>query len=348
MSFRKTVVQLFNGKSGTRYAKKKDLTTNPTLAAAGFETREILSENWPINPFARMHNAYRGLDPVRALRVLVTERNADLICAHLESALLILLLRPFFFFRVPVLIWEVPWSPGWRYRDLTCRLAIPRADWCVVFGSSQLQLIKDNFGSGVKASVIMFCVDTDFYKPQPALAQPERYIWSCGVDPGRDFNLLLEATKDIDITIRIKAGSNAKSAISHPNAIWETRFLPQEEFRERYAGALMVVVCTKDTPNAAGITSLMEALSMGKPTIVSDNPALRDYLPPPDAAIVVPVGDCAALRKAILFLLENPQIATAMGERARIFAERNFGMARHYQAMAETFSAAIESRPRNG
>jgi glycosyltransferase involved in cell wall biosynthesis len=103
-----------------------------------------------------------------------------------------------------------------------------------------------------------------------------------------------------------------------------------------------VVVCTKNTPNAAGVTSLMEALSMGRPTIVSDNPSLKDYLPPADAAIVVPVGDVEALRNAILWVLEHPTEAEEMGRKARAFAETRFSADRHYEAMGRIFLKAIK------
>jgi glycosyltransferase involved in cell wall biosynthesis len=119
--------------------------------------------------------------------------------------------------------------------------------------------------------------------------------------------------------------------------IFENRFLPPEEFRQQYADASVVVVCTNVTPNASGVTSLMEALSMGRPTIVSDNPALRDYFPPDDTVLVVPVGDAAALRKAITYVLENPDTAETMGQKARAFAEQRFSAKRHYDDIAKLY-----------
>ena len=80
---------------------------------------------------------------------------------------------------------------------------------------------------------------------------------------------------------------------------------------------------------------------MGKPVIVSDNPALRDYLPPPDAGIVVPVGDERALRAALCRLIDDPEEAGRMGARARDYAQRQFAPARHYTLMAEMFDRVI-------
>jgi glycosyltransferase involved in cell wall biosynthesis len=346
------VVQLFNGRAPTaRNRPESEFDTHPVLRAQGFKTRELTTYPWPCNPFANMHNAYRGLDPLRALCVLLKYRKAGLICAHLESAAVILMLKKLFFFRVPVLIWEVPWSPGWRYREILSRIAIPRADTNVVFGSNQIQLLRACYGESVLVEPILFCIDTDYYRPVPRSTEVHRpVVWSCGLDPGRDFGLLLEAAEGIDATIRIKAAPDlALDLKSYPNAVQEMEYLPREEFRQAYADAAVVVVCTKSTLNAAGVTSLMEALSMGRPTIVSDNPALRDYLPPSDAAIVVPVGDGEALRNAIRWVLEHPAEAEEMGRKARAFAEARFSVDYHFEAMGRIFFRTIagnrESRP---
>jgi glycosyltransferase involved in cell wall biosynthesis len=287
-----------------------------------------------------MHNAYCGLDPLKALKVLLTARKADLICAHLESSVLILLLRRLFCFRVPVLIWEMPWSPGWRFRETVARLALPRAQGCVVFGRNQIHLIHREFGNGVPVFFQLFHTDTEFYSPRSGTPSARKIVWSCGLDAGRDFSVLLEASKHVDALFRIKAGKLRAPANEFPNVALESRFLPPEEFRQQYANASVVVVCTQDTPNASGVTSLMEALSMGRPTIVSDNPALRDYIPQ-DATLVVPVGDAEALRKAITYLLENPDIAETMGRRARDFALKHFSAERHFAEMAKLYRALI-------
>ena len=347
MAHRLRVVQLFNGGRGGNRAPRQTIEFNPQLTEAGFELISIQPYRWPLNPLARMHNAYRGLDPLRSLGVLIRERKADLICAHLESAVVILLLRRIFGFRVPVLIWEVPWSPGWRYREVISRLAIPRADHCVVFSSNQLDLLYDTFGHNVAATCVPFCVDTDFFQPQPLPDRNSRYVWSCGLDVGRDFEVLLEASKGVNANFRIKASRKLGLAPdAFPNVSEEDGFLPAELFRERYAKASVVVVSTKRTPNASGVTSLMESLAMGRPTIVSDNPALKDYLPPEGAGIVVPVGDAAALKKAILFLLDNPNVAEEMGRKARLFAEERLSRERHYSDMADVFTRTIQEQAR--
>jgi glycosyltransferase involved in cell wall biosynthesis len=335
----KTVIQLFNG--GTAHEMQPNRVgeiANQAFQDAGLKVRMLPPHRWPWNPFARMHNAFRGLDPLRTLKVLLSCRKADLICAHLESAVLLLLARRIFGFKVPLLIWEVPWSHGWRYREIVTQLAVPRSQACVVFSRNQIGLIHEKYGPDVPVFFQPFHTDTEFYSPRPGADPQRKIVWSCGLDSGRDFATLLEASRNLDAIFRIKAPKNLNApAAEFPNVIFENRFLPPEEFRQQYADASVVVVCTNVTPNASGVTSLMEALSMGRPTIVSDNPALRDYFPPDDTVLVVPVGDAAALRKAITYVLENPDTAETMGQKARAFAEQRFSAKRHYDDIAKLY-----------
>lgn len=341
MTLHHKIIQLFNvhgDESSTELAPDSGpshIGFEQVLENSGFVAETISPYTWPWNPAARMHSAYLGLDPLRAVRVLLTRRKVAIVCAHLESGLLILLLRRLFRFRPPVVIWEVPWSPGWTYREIVSRLAISRADCCVVFSSSQIKTLHDNYGYDKSIIFIPFYIDTDFYRPLPRPAGVEPYVFSCGLDAGRDFDILLDVSANIPGRILIKMGRDSMASQAVPSNVSVVRdHLSYEKYRELYAGASIVVVTTRDTPNAAGVTTLMEAMAMGKPVIVSDNPALRDYLPPLEAGIVIPIGDRISLQAAIIGLLENPLKAEAMGQRAREFALKNFHPRLHVQAVA--------------
>lgn len=224
MTSNHTLIQLFNGcDDGSRTKSTPDsvpdhCNSEQVLRDSGFAIETIPASGWPWNPAAKMHNAYLGLDPLRALRVLFTRRKATIVCAHLESGLLILLLRRLLGFRPPVVIWEVPWSPGWGYRDIISRLAIPRADCCVVFSSNQIKMLQDRYGRETPVAFIPFCIDTEFYRPMPAPAGVTPYVFSCGLDAGRDFDVLLDVAARVPGHIMIKASRTfALDQDAYPN-----------------------------------------------------------------------------------------------------------------------------------
>jgi glycosyltransferase involved in cell wall biosynthesis len=335
------IVQMFNARGGAAAPAGPD-AYNPRreeamLRTLGFDMETIPAFGLPFNPAARMHNAYLGLDPLRAIRILLTRRRAALICAHLESAVVLLLLRRLFRFRPPVVIWEVPFSPGWAFRERIGRLAMARADGAVVFSSSQIGLARQTYGAASPVWFIPFAVDLTFFRP--AAGAGPGTILSAGRDAGRDFGIVVRAAQGLGVAVTIRAGGKPDAL---PAGVrWIEAHVPYAQYRALYEEAAIVVVATGDTLNACGVTSLMEAMAMGKPVIVSDNPALRDYLPPPDAGIVVPVGDEAALRAALRRLIDDPEEARRMGVRAREFAQRQFSPARHYTRMAEMFDRVI-------
>jgi glycosyltransferase involved in cell wall biosynthesis len=89
-------------------------------------------------------------------------------------------------------------------------------------------------------------------------------------------------------------------------------------------GGLDVFVhCPTSWPEGLGIATL-EAMAMGKPTIVSDNFGLTETTQDKVTGFVVPKGDALALSRAILTLLKDKQLASDMGKRARDRAERLF------------------------
>lgn len=69
--------------------------------------------------------------------------------------------------------------------------------------------------------------------------------------------------------------------------------------------------------------SLLEAMALGVPAVVTDVPALVDVVESGRAASIVPVSDAAALARALRHLLDNREEATRMAAQGRqIFSER--------------------------
>lgn len=62
-------------------------------------------------------------------------------------------------------------------------------------------------------------------------------------------------------------------------------------------------------------TAVLEAMSNAKPIIVYDHPPLN-YIISESSGILVPVGDVRKLAEAVLYLIENPEIARQLGENA--------------------------------
>jgi glycosyltransferase involved in cell wall biosynthesis len=102
------------------------------------------------------------------------------------------------------------------------------------------------------------------------------------------------------------------------------------------AGLDVFVHCPTSLAEGLGIGTL-EAMAMGKPTIVSDNFGLKETTLDKVTGFVVPKGDVLALSQAILTLLKDRKLASDMGKRARLQAERLFDIRKNVRQVEELF-----------
>lgn len=68
----------------------------------------------------------------------------------------------------------------------------------------------------------------------------------------------------------------------------------------------------------------LEAAAAAKPVVTTDATGARDSVLHNKTGFIVPVGDSVALRAALQQLLENPTLATQMGQAGRVWVEREF------------------------
>src|SRR5665213_339940 len=162
-------------------------------------------------------------------------------------------------------------------------------------------------------------LETDFFRPSEAPTGD--YIFSIGRDVGRDFPTLLAAMDDVPAELWLRTSL----ALPPVAATMQNLHLLRErvddcQLRELYAGCRFVVAPLLETNNASGVSTIQEAGAMGKALVVTDNPAIRDFIVPDETCLLVPLHDPAAMRAAILRLLNNPDLCERLGRNARQFA----------------------------
>src|SRR5579875_3417264 len=198
-------------------------------------------------------------------------------------------------------------------------------------------------------------------------------ICSAGLEY-RDHETLVRAAADLPVRVAIAAGSRwsrhrGPGRAPVPENVTMTR-LDYAALRDLYAAARFVVVPLREVENQAGVTTLLEAMAMGKAVIVSATRGQRDVmrgrlwtaagpshltLGDPtvfgvtgaeamvETGIYVPPGDPAALRAAIRHLLDHPDEAARMGAAGRSLAARWFSLDRYVAEIAAAV-AGCEAR----
>jgi glycosyltransferase involved in cell wall biosynthesis len=213
----------------------------------------------------------------------------------------------------------------------------------------QFELARDELGiPEQRLALVPYQVDTSFWQPQPTTSE-ERMICSAGLE-FRDYPTLTRAVEGVNVRVVIGAASHWSK---RPNTAAETHSTNVEvarfdylALRDLYARAMLVVVPLSDTDFQAGITTILEAMSMGKAVVVTHSwgqtdavedrrtvtrgtrPRLRPQSFLHDLAaqaglqldptgFYVPPEDPEALRRAICYLIERPEERRRLGEAGR-------------------------------
>jgi glycosyltransferase involved in cell wall biosynthesis len=90
-------------------------------------------------------------------------------------------------------------------------------------------------------------------------------------------------------------------------------------------------------------TTLIEAMSCGKPVVVTDAGGLS-YLVSPEGGKRVPVGDSVALSTALVDLLQSPEQRKAMGRHNRMVVERLMSWDSVVKRLEEIYVETIQRR----
>lgn len=175
---------------------------------------------------------------------------------------------------------------------------------------------------------------------------PVPTICSAGLER-RDYATLIEAVDGLPVKLVIAAASywskqqnDVQEKPLPPNV--EIIALDYQGLRKLYAQSAFVVMPLQDVDFQAGVTTILEAMSMSKAIVVTHSLGQEDVVIDRRAAtrglqlrvlpngfarreddpqpgfgpngLYVPPGDVAALRRAIRFLLDNPEMAVTLGK----------------------------------
>jgi glycosyltransferase involved in cell wall biosynthesis len=239
-------------------------------------------------------------------------------------------------------------------------------DRIVLHSSVQHRLAISELGiPPERLALLPYQVDTEFWRPTPVAE--ERLICSVGLEH-RDYPTLFRAVDGMDVQVAVAAASywshqrnTAADAPPPPNVT--VGAYNYHDLRDLYARAALVVVPLFDVDFQAGITTILEAMAMGKAVVVThtrgqvdvveDRRAVTRGTPPrrrdesllrsvaaaagvtlEPNGLYVPPGDSVALRRAIAYLLDHPEERARLGAAGRRAVERLVTVERFAQGIA--------------
>jgi glycosyltransferase involved in cell wall biosynthesis len=238
----------------------------------------------------------------------------------------------------------------------------------------QYDLAMNELGLSVdKLALIPYQADTEFWQPQPDI-EAEQLICSAGLE-FRDYPTLVQAVDGLDVRVVIGAAShwskrrNTAAATATPSNVEVDRF-DYVALRKLYARSALVVVPLDDVDFQAGVTTILEAMAMAKPVIVTHSSGQTDVVVDrrmmtrgaelrdrPSSLLsrvaetagleiqpngfYVPPNDPGALRRAIEYLLDRPEERERLGAAGRSSVERLAGLEHYVARLRGLVDAAI-------
>lgn len=296
---------------------------------------------FPWNPLANKGAMWAGLDLLRALKVLLFDRKAEVIVSVFESnALFVLMLRRLFFFKPKIVLWEVS-GRGWPKRDRILDYVVPRVDHVFVLTEDQRVKVEAQYRLRNPARVLGFAIDDTFFRAQ-GQAGEGRFVLAVGDDISRDYPTLIEACRQAGLPLKLR--SNAKFAV--PDDASHVTFvnrLSYKELRDLYDQATIVVVPLKQADYPGGITAIYEAMSMSKPLIVSRTSMTIGLVSDGEDGVLVAPGDPADMATALLSLWNDQPVRQALGSAARHRLERDYSHTAYIRRFAALLRQAAGS-----
>jgi glycosyltransferase involved in cell wall biosynthesis len=221
------------------------------------------------------------------------------------------------------------------------RFVYGAVDRVVVFSENQRSTLAELVGiDPSRILVVEFGIDLD--EIGAIECSDTGTVVAAGRDRGRDWPTLVTASAGTGWTVDLVTRMQQVRSLDLPPEIVLHGYVPRDEYLALMARASVVVVPTDVREYPTGQTVLLEAMAMGKACVVTDTPAMSDYLTHDQNAWLVPPGDPVALRAAIATLLADEHLRARLGDAARRWSLDAGGATRMWDRIGAAIHEEIE------
>jgi GT2 family glycosyltransferase len=315
-----------------------------------------------------------SLELSHAWEVAGQVRRGDVVYADQEALGVALLGTLALRRRRPLRVVVLAHLPGRRWKAtalwLATRLLGPGR--LVVHSQRQADLIRPYLPGNWLLLTLPYQVDAEFWRTTGREQDPLPLLVAVGSEQ-RDYVTLVRAVEGLPVKLVIAAGSNWARSIASAgrlpaNVEYISRVVPYRHLRDLYERATLVAVPLVEGSNQAGITCLLEGMSMSRPVVTTATagqqeavcgPLVRSDggldpaatagrgpsviipeargLPCRPNGLYVPPGDVGAWRAAIMKLVEDRDLRESLGAAGRQDAERFYSI----EAFSTRFGLAL-------
>jgi glycosyltransferase involved in cell wall biosynthesis len=213
---------------------------------------------------------------------------------------------------------------GVRRQVLVASLRSADAIVCLAEAQRNL-LLKQVRLDSAKVHLVLLGVDDIFYTPDPRTDEP--HVLAVGRDEGRDYATFARALRSLDVEATVVASERNVRGIEFPPHVRVELDVSPIRLRELYRRATCVVVPTHAQEfdrgaDCSGQTVLLDAMAMGRATVVTHRSTLDDYIGRDRTAVVVSAESAQELEDGIRRVLEDGALRETLEREGRARVER--------------------------
>lgn len=199
-------------------------------------------------------------------------------------------------------------------------------DRFVCFSNMERRLYADHFGLDIeRIDMIHWAARPPQGGASASVAAAGEYVCALG-SQGRDYGTLFEAMRTLpSIRLVVVATPASLAGLAVPDNVTVLCNIPLGEAMAVLRGSRFTIVPLGGHEVPCGHVTVVSAMHCSKAAIVSASSGMADYLEHGVNGLTVPVGDRAALARAIEQLWSDPVQATRLGAAARAFAAARCG-----------------------
>jgi glycosyltransferase involved in cell wall biosynthesis len=255
-----------------------------------------------------------------ALRLFIRKKDYDIIITgDFQVGLFYALLRKIFtrnscpHFFLDLMLDAEQSSLLWRFKRWVQKKVLASVDCMLVFSKNELEYYPRLLD--IPAARFRFLpYHTNITKPQ-LVNTNQGYIFSAGKS-GRDYRTLIEAVKDMSMDLYIVSDEASMQGIEIPHNVKVYYNITYDKYLELLRNSSIVVIPLMPHIRSLGMVVMLEAMALGKPTIITRAISNVEYIKDKKNGYLVEVGDHNAIKEKIQLLSQNPQAYNNIRENA--------------------------------
>lgn len=239
--------------------------------------------------------------------------------------------------------------PGWKgawYRAVYGWLiGSPALTRLVCAASFERSWYAEEFGAEVGSKLVFlpFGRNTPWQDDPCSPASPDRGapfppFFFTGGTSNRDYATLIEAFRGLPWQLQIACYPADVAGLAIPPNVQVLHGVFDDDFKRKVHDCLAVIIPIKSARVSAGQLVLLDAMRVGKASIVTAGSCMEDYADG-STALRVPVGDVQALRQAVTALAgDDGTLRARLGQASRERYDREFTR----QAFGQRIARALQ------